>query len=88
MSKQKTKRSRRFHSPEFKAETVQLVKAGGRSVAQVCEDVVGIPLEAQGWQAWRKSFVTQSFDRVHLRGTKRGIDAEHHTHQRRNRECQ
>ena len=39
MSKQKTKRSRRFHSPEFKAETVQLVKEGGRSVVQVCEEL-------------------------------------------------
>lgn len=35
MVKEKQKRKRRVHSPEFKADTVKLVRDGGRSVAQV-----------------------------------------------------
>jgi transposase len=37
MSKQK--RTRRNHTPEFKAETVKLVREGGRSVGQVSQDL-------------------------------------------------
>lgn len=33
------KRARRTHSPEFKSETVALVRTGGRSVAQVAEEL-------------------------------------------------
>ena len=39
MSKSETKRTRRVHTREFKAETVQLVQAGGRSVVQVARDL-------------------------------------------------
>jgi transposase-like protein len=39
MSETETKRSRRVHTREFKAETVQLVRAGGRTVAQVARDL-------------------------------------------------
>ena len=39
MSKTKQKRKRRAHTPEFKAETVKLVRDGGRSVGQVCSDL-------------------------------------------------
>ncbi|NUQ72068.1 MAG: transposase [Polyangiaceae bacterium] len=35
MSKEKPKRRRRVHTPEFKADTVKLVQEGGRSVTQV-----------------------------------------------------
>ncbi len=39
MSKSETKRTRRVPTREFKAETVQLVQAGGRSVVQVARDL-------------------------------------------------
>lgn len=39
MSKTKQKRKRRVHTPEFKAETVRLVRDGGRSVGQVCSEL-------------------------------------------------
>ena len=39
MVKQKQKRKRRSHTAEFKAETVKLVRDGGRSVGQVCSDL-------------------------------------------------
>ncbi len=39
MVKEKQKRKRRSHSPEFKAETVKLVRDGGRSIGQVCADL-------------------------------------------------
>jgi transposase len=34
-----SKRIRRVHTREFKAETVQLVRAGGRTVVQVARDL-------------------------------------------------
>lgn len=40
MSKEKTRgRRRRTHTPEFKAETVALVRTGGRSPAQAAKDL-------------------------------------------------
>ena len=39
MSKEKQKRKRRVHTPEFKAETVKLVRDGARSIGQVCEEL-------------------------------------------------
>ena len=39
MAREKQKRKRRVHTPEFKAETVRLVREGGRSIAQVCADL-------------------------------------------------
>ena len=39
MSKSQGKRRRRVHTPEFKAETVQLVLTGGRNVGQVARDL-------------------------------------------------
>jgi transposase-like protein len=39
MSKDETKRTRRVHTREFKAETVALVRAGGRNAAQVARDL-------------------------------------------------
>jgi transposase-like protein len=38
MVKEKQKRKRRIHTPEFKAGTVRLIQEGGRSIAQVCEE--------------------------------------------------
>jgi transposase len=39
MSKSETKRTRRTHTREFKAETVQLVRSGGRNASQVARDL-------------------------------------------------
>jgi transposase len=39
MSKEKQKRRRRVHTPEFKADTVKLVQQGGRSVGQVAQEL-------------------------------------------------
>jgi transposase len=39
MSTSNGKRVRRVHTPEFKADTVKLVRAGGRKVAQVARDL-------------------------------------------------
>lgn len=39
MSKEKGKRTRRMHTREFKAETVALVRTGGRNAAQVARDL-------------------------------------------------
>jgi transposase len=39
MSKSEGKRSRRVHTPEFRAETVSLVRTGGRNVAQVAREL-------------------------------------------------
>jgi transposase len=39
MSKEEPKRTRRVHTREFKAETVALVRAGGRTAAQVARDL-------------------------------------------------
>jgi|PlaIllAssembly_1097288.scaffolds.fasta_scaffold343527_2 transposase len=39
MSKNDTKRVRRIHTPEFKADTVRLVHTGGRKVSQVARDL-------------------------------------------------
>jgi transposase len=39
MSKEKPKRRRRVHTPEFKADTVKLVREGGCSVTQVSQEL-------------------------------------------------
>lgn len=39
MSNEEAKRTRRVHTREFKAETVELVRAGGRSIGQVARDL-------------------------------------------------
>ncbi len=39
MSKDKQKKARRVHAPEFKAETVRLVRDGGRGVVQVAKEL-------------------------------------------------
>jgi len=39
MSRRTEKRTRRVHTREFKAETVALVRAGGRNAAQVARDL-------------------------------------------------
>jgi transposase len=39
MSKTEGKRRRRVHAPAFKAETVELVRSGGRSVGQVAREL-------------------------------------------------
>ncbi len=49
MSKSEGKRRRRVHTPEFKAETVQLVLTGGRSVGQVAGDLDLAESLVRGW---------------------------------------
>ena len=49
MSKSQGKRRRRVHTPEFKAETVQLVLTGGRSVGQVAGDLGLAESLVRGW---------------------------------------
>jgi transposase-like protein len=39
MSKEAKKRARRMHTREFKAETVQLVRSGGRNASQVAREL-------------------------------------------------
>jgi transposase-like protein len=39
MSKTNQKQKRRVHTAEFKTDTVKLVREGGRSVAQVCQEL-------------------------------------------------
>src|SRR5437773_9772040 len=39
MSKQQGKRTRRVHTREFKAETVKLVKAGGRGISELAREL-------------------------------------------------
>jgi hypothetical protein len=39
MSNMEAKRTRRVHTREFKAETVELVRAGGRSIGQLARDL-------------------------------------------------
>ena len=39
MSKMETQRVRRVHTREFKAETVALIRAGGRNVGQVAREL-------------------------------------------------
>jgi len=39
MSKQQKKRIRRMHSREFKADTVQLVRTGGKGASEVARDL-------------------------------------------------
>ena len=39
MSKQQRKRIRRTHSRELKADTVQLVRTGGKGASQVARDL-------------------------------------------------
>jgi transposase len=48
MEKKKT-RTRRTHAPEFKAETVMLVRAGGRSVGEVSRDLGLAESLVRGW---------------------------------------
>jgi transposase len=49
MSRSEGKRRRRVHTPEFKAETVQLVLTGGRSVGQVAGDLDLAESLVRGW---------------------------------------
>src|SRR5438270_7635460 len=45
----KEKRTRRVHTAEFKAETVRLVREGGRSVAQVATELGIVPTLVHTW---------------------------------------
>jgi transposase-like protein len=49
MSREKTKRERRNHSAEFKAETVRLVQSGARTVGQLSEELDLADSLIRGW---------------------------------------
>jgi len=49
MSKQNGKRTRRVHTRKFKADTVALVRKGGRSVPQVSEELGVAESLVYGW---------------------------------------
>jgi transposase-like protein len=49
MSKSQGKRRRRVHTPEFKAETVQLVRTGGRNVGEVARELDLAESLVRGW---------------------------------------
>jgi transposase-like protein len=49
MSAETKKRARRNHTPEFKAETVRLVRSGARTVAQVSLDLGLADSLIRGW---------------------------------------
>ena len=49
MSKIQGKRKRRIHSREFKADTVQLVHTGGRSIGQVASELGLAQSLVRGW---------------------------------------
>ena len=49
MSKEETKRVRRVHTREFKAETVELVRSGGRKVSQVARELGLADSLVRGW---------------------------------------
>jgi len=53
----KEKRTRRHHSPEFKAETVRLVREGGRSVGQVARE---LGLDGSLLRTWIKQAVVDA----------------------------
>jgi len=44
-----TKRKRRQFTPEFKADAVQLVRAGGRTIGQAARDLDLTETALQGW---------------------------------------
>ena len=44
-----TKRKRRQFTPEFKADAVNLVRAGGRSIAQTARDLDLAETALRGW---------------------------------------
>jgi transposase len=43
------KRKRRYFSPEFKAETVELIRSSGRSVPDVCRDLDLVETSVRSW---------------------------------------
>jgi len=49
MAKKKDRRPRRAFTPEFKAETVRLVKSGGKSIPQVAKDLDLTESALRGW---------------------------------------
>ena len=49
MAKKKNRRPRRSYTPEFKAETVRLVKSGGKSIPQVAKDLDLTESAVRGW---------------------------------------
>jgi transposase len=45
----KRQRVRRYFSPEFKAETVQLVRTSGKSIPQICADLDLTETTVRNW---------------------------------------
>jgi len=45
----KRQRDRRYFSPEFKAETVELVRTSGKSIPQICSDLDLTETTVRNW---------------------------------------
>ena len=45
----KRRRDRRYFSPEFKAETVELVRSSGKSIPQICSDLDLTETTVRNW---------------------------------------
>ena len=45
----KRQRDRRYFSPEFKAETVELVRSSGKSIPQICSDLDLTETTVRNW---------------------------------------
>jgi transposase len=45
----KRQRERRYFSPEFKAETVRLVRSSGKSIPQICSDLDLTETTVRNW---------------------------------------
>jgi transposase-like protein len=56
-NKKKNRRPRRSYTPEFKAETVRLVKSGSRTISQVAKD---LDLTESALRSWLEKAEEQS----------------------------
>ena len=45
----KRQRDRRYFSPEFKAETVELVRSSGKSIPQICQELDLTETTVRNW---------------------------------------
>lgn len=59
------RRSRRYFSPAFKAQTVELIRESGKTIPEVCRDLDLSETAVRRWVAWTTS-------RTQLRRAPRG----------------
>ena len=60
----KGQRSRRYFSPEFKAETVELIRSSGRSIPDVCADLDLTVTTVRNWM--RQADLDEGRRRLHV----------------------